>query len=76
MGFERFCTSMEAVVTNPDVTQSEEITVWEWIAGVALVAVLVGTFFLSDRNIQVATNEPVVVPPITYPIPTQVPGAN
>ena len=57
-------------MTNPDVTQNEEVTVWAWIAGTALVTVFLAAIIIafSGKNIQVASVEPVLVPPITYPI--------
>jgi hypothetical protein len=56
-------------MANPDVTEGEEITAWQWIAGLAIIAVLLGSFYLGERHIQVAGNEPVLVPPISYPTP-------
>jgi ABC-type multidrug transport system permease subunit len=61
---------MEADMTNPDVTHEEEVTVWAWIAGTVLVTVFLAAIIVafSGKDIQVASNEPVLVPPITYPI--------
>jgi hypothetical protein len=56
------------VMANPDVTQGEEVSAWQWIAGIAIIVVLLGSFYLTDRNIQVAGNEAVLVPPISYPM--------
>jgi hypothetical protein len=55
-------------MANPDVTQSEEIAVWQWIAGLVLIVVLLGASYLSERNTQVAGNEAALVPPISYPM--------
>jgi hypothetical protein len=59
-----------AHMTNPDVTQNEEVTVWAWIAGTALVTVFIGAIIVafSGKNIEVARVDPVLMPPITYPI--------
>jgi hypothetical protein len=54
-------------MANPDVTQGEEITVWQWVAGLAIIVVLLGASYLNER-IQVAGIDPVLVPPISYPM--------
>jgi hypothetical protein len=55
-------------MANPDVTQSEEITAWQWLAGLAIIVVLLAAYFLGARNMQVASVDPLVVPPIAYPL--------
>jgi hypothetical protein len=55
-------------MANPDVTQGEEVTAWQWIAGLAFIVVLLGASYLTERNTQVAGNEAALVPPISYPM--------
>jgi hypothetical protein len=55
-------------MANPDVTQGEEITAWQWLAGLVIIVVLLAAYFLGARNLQVASVEPLAVPPIAYPL--------
>jgi hypothetical protein len=57
-----------SVMPNPDVTQGEEVSAWQWIAGLAIIVVLLGASYLSERNTQVVGNEAALVPPISYPM--------
>jgi hypothetical protein len=50
------------VMTNPDVTQNEEITAWEWLAGAAILVVLFGSLALH-RNRQLTSNDTEIAPP-------------
>lgn len=52
----------------PDVTQGEEITAWQWLAGLVIIVVLLAAYFLGARNMQVASVDPLAVPPITHPL--------
>ena len=54
-------------MTNPDVTQNEDIKAWELIAGATFVLVLVGLLFLGGPRVDVASNDVGAVP-LTYPV--------
>jgi len=54
-------------MANPDVTQGEEITAWQWLAGLVVIVVLVAAFFLDERNMQVASVDP-ALPPLAHPL--------
>jgi hypothetical protein len=56
------------IMANPDVTQGEEITAWQWLAGLVIIVVLLAAYFLGARNMQVASVDPLVAPPITHPL--------
>jgi hypothetical protein len=60
---------MEAAMTNPDVTNEEEIKTWEWIAGISLIAVLLASFLLGGKTVQVADVDPTQAPPIVHQTP-------
>jgi hypothetical protein len=53
-------------MANPDVTQREEITAWQWLAGLMVIVVLVAACFLGERNMQVASIEAPALPPIAH----------
>ena len=55
-------------MANPDVTQAEEIKAWQWLAGLVIIVVLLAAYFLGARNMQLVSVDPLVVPPITYPL--------
>jgi hypothetical protein len=55
-------------MANPDVTQNEEITAWQWLAGLVIIVVLVAASFLGARNVQVASVDPPALPPIVHPL--------
>jgi hypothetical protein len=61
-------TARRQIMANPGVTPGEEISRWQWIAGLAIISVLFGAFLLSERHVQVATSEAVLVPAISYPM--------
>jgi hypothetical protein len=56
-------------MTNPDVTHGEEVTTWAWIAGAVVVTVFLAAFAFSNQNMQVASYDPLALPPVTYPSP-------
>jgi hypothetical protein len=60
---------MEAAMTNPDVTNAEEITAWKWIAGAIVIAALVAAIVLGGKNTQLASIDPLAAPPIAHPLP-------
>ena len=55
-------------MANPDVTQNEEITAWQWLAGLVIIVVLLAAYFLGTNSIQVASVDPPALPPIVHPL--------
>ena len=52
---------------NTDVTQNESDTFWEWVPGLAFVAVLAGVFFMREEPIKFVSNH-TDAPSITAPL--------
>jgi hypothetical protein len=47
----------------------DEIRTWEWIAAASLIAVVLASFLLGDKNVQVAKVDPTDHPPMVYQEP-------
>lgn len=56
-------------MTNPDVTNTEEIAAWKWIAAITLIVALVSAVVLGQKGTQLADVDPVAVPPIAVTPP-------
>jgi hypothetical protein len=54
-------------MANPDVTQNEEITAWQWLAGLVIIVVLLAAYFLGANSMQVASVDP-ALPPVVHPL--------
>jgi hypothetical protein len=57
-------TRTVTTMTNPDVTNAEEIAAWKWIAAITLIAALVAAVVLGPKATQRADVDPMAVPPI------------
>jgi hypothetical protein len=58
-------------MANADVTQNEDITAWQWLAGLVIIVVLLAAYFLGAHSMQIAGVEPLAVPPISHPLLVQ-----